>query len=243
MSTDSHLAHDEWLSQRLGCDAYRLIADSVSGEDPGAKIERAMGGLRGRRAFIYAKVEPRDTAVIRALELAGFSLIDTNVVLEKPARAARIIPVSSNAEWAAPADRDETVRLASRAFECSRFHLDARIGKAVADRIKGDWVDSYFAGRRGSRMVIARSQRAVAGFLLLVDGPGEWTTIDLIAVDPALRRRGHARDMMAFAEDHYGESRAWRVGTQLANIAALRFYESVDYRVSGAYYVFHCHLA
>jgi ribosomal protein S18 acetylase RimI-like enzyme len=72
-------------------------------------------------------------------------------------------------------------------------------------------------------------------------GPEGTLIIDLIAVDERHRRKGIATGMIAYAESHCGHFETIRVGTQVANIPSLRFYERAGFLVSASNYVFHYH--
>ena len=50
-------------------------------------------------------------------------------------------------------------RIAQRDFSVSRFHLDPQIPDEVARTIKRDWVDNFFAGARGDRMLVVERSR------------------------------------------------------------------------------------
>jgi ribosomal protein S18 acetylase RimI-like enzyme len=140
-------------------------------------------------------------------------------------------------------DREAVASLAGRAFRFSRFHLDPAIPRGLADRVKAGWAANFFAGARGDAMVVAEQDGAVAGFLLLLRGPSDGVTIDLIAVAPESARQGLARAMIGFAAQGAGGARpkGWRVGTQAANIASVRLYESLGFRLSQAQFVLHHH--
>ena len=67
--------------------------------------------------------------------------------------------------------------------------------------------------------------------------------IDLIAVHPAHARKGHARAMIGLAAlkgTGAGQlPRGMVVGTQAANIASIRLYESLGFRLSDSKFVLH----
>ena len=77
----------------------------------------------------------------------------------------------------------------------SRFHLDPRIPRETAHRIKARWAENYFTGERGDAMVVARRGSETAGFLQLLRGDAV-LVIDLIAVDARHQRRNLASAMI-----------------------------------------------
>ncbi len=226
------LVRDDWLGDILGRPAYRL--DSLTGP-----LATAVAGL-APGAFVCTKADCRDIPSVHALELLGFRLVDTNVVLEKP-RDATPPAESLGVRFARPEDEGAVARIAGGGFSLTRFHLDPLLADS-ADIIKESWARNFFRGRRGDHMVVAVADGEVAGFNQLLLGADGTLTIDLIAVDARFRRRGLGAAMIRFAETHLPTATIVRVGTQIANTASLRLYESLGFRVARSQYVFHYHV-
>lgn len=224
---------DDWLGRLLGRPTLRL--DRADSGDAGWA-----GRLDREDLFVTAKVPAQDVAAIGVLESIGFRVIDTALTFETSAITA---PADSRARLARPEDRDAVASLAGRAFRFSRFHLDPAVPRALADRVKASWAANFFAGARGDAMVVAEHRGAVVGFLQLLRGKAGDLVIDLIAVAPEAARQGIARAMIGFAAQGAGGARptGWRVGTQAANIASVRLYESLGFRLSQAQFVLHHH--
>jgi ribosomal protein S18 acetylase RimI-like enzyme len=225
------LARDEWLGRILGCDAWQVRV-GAHGPDRDAIAKVAAP------AFLYAKVPTADTAMVGRLGDLGFRVVDTNVTLERDAAPALAESGRNACRFAAPGDRDAIRALAGRAFSHSRLHLDAAVPREAADRSRAEWAGNFFSGARGDHMVVAGE---CLGFLQLLGPKDGVLTIDLIGVDPTARRRGLARDMIAFAAARLPGIARLRVGTQVANIASLRLYESLGFRVVETSYVLHAH--
>jgi ribosomal protein S18 acetylase RimI-like enzyme len=132
------------------------------------------------------------------------------------------------------------MEVARKNFVYSRFHLDRAVPNVLADKIKAEWVGNYFLGKRGDEMVVALVDERVVGFLQLLRR-NENLIIDLIAVDASQRRKGIARDMIAYAESQYDDCSHIVVGTQVANIPSIRLYEKIGFRLRSSKYVFHYH--
>ncbi len=236
-------------------DVYRVVVDASFLEDKQARARLAE--LQAGSVFLHAKLPVEGVNAVRFVEQVGFHLIDTNVVFEKTIESSPPTGGQCTLRWAVAEDGPAVVDLARRSFEYSRFHLDPRISRALADRVKAEWVRSFFAGRRGQRMALAVIDEAVVGFLLLlasesrsdpqalacanVHGQDPTLTIDLIATDTRCRRRGVARDMMAFVQSQCDRPGRIRVGTQLANIPSIQLYERAGFNLAEALYVFHYH--
>lgn len=235
---------DQWLTQVLQRDVYQLLAteDFVRKAENKATAEnRLLTELQSRRVFIYTKVSTEAPGVVRFLESRGFNLIDTSVTFDKPVAPALAASGAATVRFAVAGDRDQVVELARRSFSYSRFHLDSALTRQEADRIKAEWVKNYFAGGRGNAMVVALAGEMVAGFLLLIYGKAGALVIDLIAIDENQRRKGIARDMIAYAESQCHGFTRLSVGTQVANIPSIRLYEGMGFKLASSQYVFHYH--
>jgi len=235
-----NIIDDPWLTAILRKDAYKLVIDaSLLRDEEGC---RRLSELQRRSVFMYAKVPVDDLVAVRFAQRAGFHLVDTNVVFERKQPAADA-PVAARCEvrWAVAEDGPQAVELSGRSFRCSRFHLDPEIPRDLADRIKAEWARSFFAGKRGQRMAVARIGGSLVGFLLLLEAPDGTLTIDLIATDADHRRTGVAQSLIAFVQSPSDRPRRLRVGTQLANIPSVRLYEKMGYQIAEAMYVFHYH--
>ena len=67
--------------------------------------------------------------------------------------------------------------------------------------------------------------------------------VDLVAVDEAVRGRSVAGDMTWFAQSQFPQAGCLRVGTQLANLPAIRCYERLGFQLVRSQYVLHYHNA
>jgi len=120
--------------------------------------------------------------------------------------------------------------------------LDNKISNKISDEIKGKWVGNYFSGKRGDKMIIAKINNKIIGFLQLLKTKNEFI-IDLIAIDKNYRNKGIALNMIEFAENYYFEKgySSVIVGTQISNIPSIKLYQKLGFNIEGAKYVFHYH--
>lgn len=223
---------DDWLTEIFGYPVYRLGAD---GEN------RSLGEvIRSGRVFCYAKVDVSDVQTANELERLGFRIVDTALTFSgNPAGVA-----GGLTRAATITDREAARGIAGRVFRFSRFHLDPNISNVLADEVKSAWVDNFFVGKRGDGMIVAELDGQLAGFLQLL-WAGDQLVIDLIGVDKNSQGRGIGRNMILFAARcGIGDGRvpeSMMVGTQAANTASVRLYESLGFRLGRAQYVFHFH--
>lgn len=230
------LIADAWLTEKLGKPAFHLVGDLGGGQFQ----TELRPQLRGR-LFVDAKVAVDDAAAASVVQTLGFALIDTNLRFILRRTAAPAWDGKTDVGFATP-DMAQTVgRIAENAFTHDRFHRDPAVGANVARRLKGDWARNFFAGKRGDWMVVAREHGVPTGFLQLLRGPQDALIIDLIAVADPHRRSGRAGAMIAFAAAHCPAAGSLVVGTQLANLASVRLYEGLGFRLDAAEHVFHHH--
>jgi len=229
------LEPDRWLSGVLSRPAWRVVEGAS-----GTPLEAIRAG---KPQFATAKVPASDPALVGELEQLGFHVVDAALTF-----AAEDLPpaaASPAVRFAAPGDRGPVEAVAGSAFRYSRFHLDPRFPRELADRIKAQWAGNWFLGQRGDGMIVAEDGGRVAGFLQLLRGRDGPLVIDLIAVEERSRGRGLARAMIAHAAAHgTGDGRRTAgmiVGTQAANVPSVRLYESLGFRLRDAQFVLHHH--
>lgn len=224
---------DAWMRVQLGRPAYSLKVDDL------AAAEKALKNLPDDALFIYAKTPAQNTAAIHFLERVGFYLGDTSVTLEKPITTGQTLKGGCTVRFATPADREGAVRVAVNNFVYDRFHNDPNVSQEIADHLKGAWVENFFNGKRGDALVIAEIDGAVVGFNQLLYSADGTLTIDLIATDKSVRRRGVGHDLSVFAENECSGFTRYRVSTQITNTPSLRLYENLGFRMHAAQHVFH----
>jgi ribosomal protein S18 acetylase RimI-like enzyme len=229
------LERDPWLSGVLERPAWRAV-------DGGAGVP--LSELTSPRPqFATAKVPVARTPDVHALESFGFRAVDVALTFAADAIAAS--PAIASVRFAQLRDREAVEAIAGSAFRFSRFHLDPALPAALAHRVKARWAGNWFAGARGDGMVVAEDAGRVAGFLQLLWAKDGRLVIDLIAVDEASRGCGLATAMIGFAATHAtGDARRPAgvvVGTQAANVASVRLYESLGFRLRDAQFVLHHH--
>lgn len=239
------LAADRWLTDVLGFDVFRVDdAASMSAEEGGA-----MGAHIGQRskAMYYTKVDTRAVDAVEALSRLGFTVVDVNLTFDgSPGAIASAIPPDDRVVVGPRHDDDRAAVLdiAGSCFRYSRFHLDPHLTDEAAHHVKREWIASYFDGRRGDHLFVARLGGRVAGFLaaLTTGHDGRFAAaIDLVGVAADCQRTGVGRALVRHFATHYAARDSIVVGTQAANIPSIRLYEGVGFRASRSAYVLHRH--
>jgi dTDP-4-amino-4,6-dideoxy-D-galactose acyltransferase len=237
------IQRDTWLSEVLARSVFS-VHEAASGTVEELGIACAQPG-----AFYFAKVTATDMQGMDVLSTAGFRVIEANVTLTRSIEP--LVPAATSANLhvcpARPEWRDEVLAVAGSAFRFSRFHLDPCIDRAAADRVKREWVRSYFDGQRGNRLLVAlESHEPVAflGFLVTAREDRRVGVIDLIAVRPDRQGRGIGERLVAAAVDEcQGTADVLEVGTQTANVPSLRLYEHTGFKVARSGFALHRHVA
>jgi ribosomal protein S18 acetylase RimI-like enzyme len=224
------LAEDGWLSVRFGHPVHTVL-------DP-ATVRP--GDLRAAGTY-QAKVPASRPDLVARLEDAGMRVVNVSVTLGRG--PASIGPEPGTVRRLDPEADGALLAVAERSFTQTRFHLDPGTPDAVANRIKRDWVESYLLGTRGEEMLVAEAGGEPVGFLAVIRR-ATTRVIDLIAVDPEHRDKGLGRDLVArFMSDSEGTAERVQVGTQAANLGAIRFYERLAYVVDETAFDLHMHVS
>jgi len=247
-----HIVYDKWLSEVIEQESYTLklsegfIARSrEKGTDENDWVQ-SIHSIDAEPVFVQTKVSTRAIDFIRYLEGIGFSLVDTNVRLTKGIDPQEVRNTGHGSHdidirFAENPDREGTVAVAGRTFVYSRFHLDPWFSNRLANRIKAQWVSSYFDGNRGEQMVVASLKNRIIGFLQILKPEEDSFIMDLMAVDEGYQRRGIAARMINFAIDENVGINKVIVGTQIGNIPSIKLYEKMGFLLESAEYVFHFH--
>jgi ribosomal protein S18 acetylase RimI-like enzyme len=236
---------DQWLSSVLGMPCFGAggLPDNLSS----AAVQSGMAAAAPQgRAFFAVKRAADEIETVETLIRAGFNVVDVNVTLAHngEATASRDVEdvVVGKVE---PQDQEGVADLAGRCFIYSRFHADRLLGASRADAIKREWARNACRGRAAT-VYVARRAGEVAGFLAVMKRESESkreAIIDLIGVDARHQGKGIGRSLSErFINEWRGQADKLVVGTQAANIPALRLYESLGFRVSETGYALHAHL-
>lgn len=233
------ITEDRWLAGVFGRPAFRL--------DAGVDVAQVRAHAAGQRAaFYYVKVDARDTRTVQTLGGAGLAIVDVNVTLD---RAPGLAPAGSGAVDVHDVRAEEhaaVLDIAGRAFQFSRFHLDPLVPRALAHRVKREWIANYLRGGRGERLLVATIDGRPVGFLAVlaaeVDGKLA-RVIDLVAVAPEAQGLGAGTALVsAFVRVAGAVSDRLRVGTQVANATSIRLYQRLGFQIVHSAYVLHLHV-
>jgi len=174
------------------------------------------------------------------LKAAGFRKIEQLVTYARSLEDAPPVRSTWRIEQAGETDVEACRAIAALALRSDRFHADPRIDDRVASDLKAAWIENSIRGRADSVFLAVRAG-SVAGFNA-VNLRGTTAIIDLIAVSPAFHGKGAASALIGAALERYsGTCVEMRVGTQAANLPALRLYEKLGFEEVGQAETWHWH--
>ena len=239
------IVSDAWLTATMGRPSFAVHAAHAAPAD----VVKALGAHQPpARAFYFAKVPALELEMVKALEGAGFAVVETSLLFERSIASDSGRPVRDSLTVSAyePRWKNAVLDIAERAFRYSRFHVDSLVGLDTANHVKRTWIESYVDGRRGDTLLVAHHDGRVLGFnaMLVAERPDHAAAvIDLIAVAPGDQQRGIGGVMIEAAARHY-QSRctSLEVGTQAANVPSVRLYERLGFRLVRSQFVLHRHV-
>jgi ribosomal protein S18 acetylase RimI-like enzyme len=132
-------------------------------------------------------------------------------------------------------DLNAVLEIAFDAFIFDRFHADHSIPKVAADRVYSAWLkNSYKSGG----VFVAKSDGKIAGFIAhriktISYLDRKIGIIDLVATNNVFRNQGVAKSLVNASLDYFRNQGACiaEVGTQAANLPAVKLYQSCGFRI------------
>lgn len=120
---------------------------------------------------------------------------------------------------------------------CDTARLAAMSGALIESGLRPQWGAErigWHVRHPESVVLTARSDRGIAGFAIMRFGD-DAAHLNLLAVEPAHRRRGIARRLLTWLEESALTAGTYLVGLELraGNEAAREFYRALGYRESG----------
>jgi GNAT superfamily N-acetyltransferase len=235
------------LGFRVGRIAWWLSDGSSDASLAREELLRACvrGAERRGLQYLVARVASEDRAGVHILETNGFALIDgllsygldlaklptTMLKLEGPLTCAKC----------AIEDMPALREIARSSFVFDRFHGDPAIPANKADELHQRWIEDSCSGTADA-VLVAHAGRPVGFTTLKLDKLAEAAcgvgigNIALVATSADHRRKGIARSLTLAALDWFRKAGcSWvEVGTQMANVAASRVYQSVGFELVGS---------
>lgn len=186
--------------------------------------------------YLFAHVDTRDIATIRALGQEGFSVIDTRLLYHKNLKDYKPqerYPV----RFATVEDIDSLGRVAAEAVNLyDRFHSDPFIKKEEADRLMYKWIEASVS-EHFADIVLVPAVSNPGAFITVKNKTDNWDTWGLKVVQfviTAISREFKGWHQKLFSEMHcylqqIGAEHSY-ISTQAANKAIIWVFEKFGYR-------------
>ncbi len=193
---------------------------------------------------VFARIPSDDAPWLTALEDIGFHVLVPMVTLGKDESVDSVpgLPVGIDLGDVRREEIDQVARISARAFRYGRFTIDSRIPSEASERLHGAWARNCCSGSHAKRVLVARNNHEVLGFIALkfqkVRGV-QVGSIELIAVSEASRGLGLGGILVRAGCEWLSRfTKHIIVRTELPNTSALRMYEAQGFRVlSGSIYL------
>jgi len=133
----------------------------------------------------------------------------------------------------------QIIDIARKSFNYSRFFNDPNLSFDKAKNIYVHWTDSAFK-KEDKFFVISRIDNKVAGYILFSTHKMT-STIELIAVEKKYQGKNIGRLLIRELEEYLIDKGILniKVGTQLNNISAVNFYETMGFKVVSCRNIYH----
>lgn len=231
MSSDAAFQLLEWDSAFWGFPVARVSGIGLDGAELGSAVEWCdEHSVR----CAYLLLDATDATGLAAAQRRGFRFVDTRIELRRDESPnGRQQSAGAVLRPAAAADLPALERLARRSFGSTRFFVDGRFDEERCRELYAAWIRRRADDREGLVMV-AEQGGAPLGFMAgFVDRDGEGCH-ELMAVEPEHRRKGLGRALPSALSADFaarGVTRE-RMVTQAANVASLRVFGSLGFRVA-----------
>lgn len=223
------LCPSPWDSEQLGMRVATLTPVLSSGS---AAVGIALAHARARGyEYLFARIDALDDVAVGALIAAGFRPLDAMVTFAADAQAGKQYTLVRADE------EDAIAAIARTSFTHSRFHDDPAIPRERADDVYEAWARNACRGVAADAVVVERSPAGLDGFVTVseVDTGGmglRLGRVGLVATSGSTRGRGVASRAMQGTLSWAAERGLdiVEVGTQIANVPAMRLYTSLGFR-------------
>lgn len=168
-------------------------------------------------------------------------LTDINVQLTKDLSTGFIKSIEPGEVYESYHRDENVLRIAHHAFKHSRFFNDPNLPLDKAKVIYVHWAENAF-NKPGRYYSITKNQGVTTGFILFsLDQELSIATIELIAVDEQYRGLGVGKKLISGMESFISQRNIGKikVGTQIDNASAIRFYTSCGFIYTTCNAIYH----
>ena len=221
------MIEDKWLSNQLGIKSFFFKKNFNTNF-------KKIKNLKNKFFFVTCKVGTK-SKYNKLLIKNNFSLIEQNIIFKK-----KIIKKQKECNFirlAKREDRNQVLKITSKAFVNSRFFKDVNILKKRAIKLKKNWVNNYFLGKRGDEMYVSFQKNEITGFILLIKKPK--LIVDLIAIKKKFRKRNIGSNLINYCCNKNYNLNYLYAGTQKSNIDSIKFYKKNNFKIDKKINIYH----
>lgn len=193
--------------------------------------------------FLGIKISPNENLAFHSFQKAGFYVVDCLVTYEFDSKTTTLKDyiVSNKMKDIVSKDDVETLsKIASEVFIKDRFHSDPNINKKLADKYYSTWVKNSFNDSKIEHIVAETNGKPIGFIVYKIDDINDTATIILNAVDKNFFRKGVYSDMLYIVTTKLIKKvNKIFIGTQFDNIAAIRTWQKMGYKIIDTKYVLH----
>jgi ribosomal protein S18 acetylase RimI-like enzyme len=185
--------------------------------------------------LIFARVGLEQLPIIQSLEKIGAILADILLTFYFNVRNEVILSPTRHFEIGKAAERDkfELVKMSRKVFRINHFHADPLLSKRKADELYAKWMANCLKGSV-DKVLVAKKGNEVLGFITCrierVGKSHRYGVIDLIGVKDEYIGKGIGLTLVYRALEWFSKStNSIYVGTQAANLPAVKLYEKAGF--------------
>jgi ribosomal protein S18 acetylase RimI-like enzyme len=215
---------------------------SIRGLDSASLATLREEAAAGRYAVVFVKDEAFNFEGAHLLDWRGLELMDIKIVLSRESKPEGV-PVESDFSVDSIVRSDDIPILREALWQVadrSRFHR--AFGQAAARSLYDTWLTNSVKGAAADMVFVARDPVAGApAGVITVKLSDDEAEMVLVAVHDLFRASGVGRSLVGKVCEalQARQVRTCRVGTQLSNRDALRFYNSTGFRFDSTVTDFH----
>lgn len=235
-----------WDSHFFGETVGQIKKSTTLNQDTLPRCRREIN-KKGVKLLYYFQ----DTAITDNFALLGqhnFRLIDIAVTLDRPIMAgetANDIPFSNLLE--APARRINRSALYQMAAELAtkgRFYRDQNIAKTLVYKLYKQWVDNSLESKIADYFFVLGEPSNPLTFVVYKQNHNRTVNLTLICTRKAMRGQGYGKEIINKSFSYLGHRKIENcyVKTQLSNLPAIKFYESLGFMINNTQFIFHKHV-